>query len=141
MVISLPSHSVDLDNYRIELIEDISFIEVEESFLDEVANEGMVISYTSHAHKMLKRTAAQLNPKYNVYDEAKIYLFCSADESHKMVKNNPHILSLCPYSISIYKLSTEDGVYISYHKNKDSFYQGAQEQKKKIVDSVILELR
>jgi hypothetical protein len=42
---------------EITQLDDIDFEDVNNQLLQEISNRGMVISYTSHAHKMLQRTS------------------------------------------------------------------------------------
>lgn len=101
------------------------FQDVNETLTSEIESSGIVISYTSHAQKMLERTAKQINPEYNTYTDALIHLFCTAGMAHKMTLANPHILPLCPYSISVYKLTeTPDRVYLSYNNSDNEVYAG-----------------
>jgi uncharacterized protein (DUF302 family) len=101
------------------------FEDANETLLEFIGEVGAVISYTSHAHKMLERTAPAMNPGYNVYTDALIHLFCTAPMAHEMVTKNPHVLSYCPYSVAIYKLTEEpETVYLSYRANPDPIFEG-----------------
>ena len=92
-----------------------TFENAKEDLLAAIAENGLVISYTSHAKSMLDNTAAVSSITGSVYENAEILLFCKADLSHKLVAGNPHNIVLCPYSIAIYVLTDEPGrVYISY---------------------------
>jgi hypothetical protein len=105
-------------------IEDAEFQEVNESLLEQIEAKGIVVSYTSHANKMLLRTAAQADPAYSTYANAFIHLFCSAELAHKMTKHSPHIISGCPYGIAIYELqSKKNTIYLSYQHSTQDNYQ------------------
>jgi uncharacterized protein (DUF302 family) len=95
----------------------MDFEDAKLNLADAIEAEGMVISFTSHAQKMLERTAESIKGKGNIYDNAEIIQFCKADLSHKLVSANPHNLVLCPYSIAIYSLKTNPKlVYFSYRE-------------------------
>lgn len=92
-----------------------SFEDAKDDLLAAIADNGLVISYTSHAKSMLDNTAAVSNINKSVYTDAEILLFCKADLSHKLVADNPHNIVLCPYSIAIYVIADEpEKVYLSY---------------------------
>ncbi len=91
-----------------------NFPDIKENLVLAIENEGMVISYTSHASKMLARTAKAAGVTQAVYSDAEIVFFCKAELSHGLVQANPHNLVLCPYSVAIYALVGEKNrVYLS----------------------------
>lgn len=126
--------------YVVGSIEGYEYEEVEDAFLEDVAMRGMVISYVSHAHAMLLRTAGDINPGYNTYDEAKIFLFCSAEQAHMMVSESPHVLTMCPYAMAIYKLKDNEKIFISYKKSDVPIYAPAINLLEDIQNSVLGEL-
>jgi uncharacterized protein (DUF302 family) len=90
------------------------FDNVKQDLILTIEDQGMVISYTSHASTMLERTADAVGSKAGIYDKAEIVLFCKASLSHNMVNENPHNIVMCPYAVSIYTLKREkDRVYLS----------------------------
>lgn len=94
-----------------------TFEDAKDDLLEAIEDNGLVISYTSHAKTMLENTAAISGVTKAVYNDAEILLFCKADLSHKLVAGNPHNIVLCPYSISIYVLADEpETVYLSFPK-------------------------
>jgi len=96
---------------------DESWEEVNESVKEAIINKGIVISYTSHVKKLLERTAKMLGKKQDAYANAQIHLFCQVSLSTKMYKSNPHIITGCPYGISVYELQSKPGtIYVSYRK-------------------------
>jgi hypothetical protein len=79
-----------------------------------IEERGLVISYEAHLASMLRRTANATGATEQVYDNAQSLLFCKADLTYELTVRNPHNITLCPYSISIYTLSVEPGfVYLS----------------------------
>lgn len=120
---SLSSHAETVNFSEVAFIDDIDFEDVNEQLLEEIGAKGLVVSYTSHANKMLTRTAPQIDPDYNTYTNALIHLFCAVQLAHDMTKANPHIITGCPYGISVYQTSTRpSGVYLSYRKSSFSEY-------------------
>jgi uncharacterized protein (DUF302 family) len=100
---------------------DSSFADAKEDLLSSISENGLVISYTSHAKAMFERTAGVTGQKTPVYDDAEIILFCKADLSHDLVTADPHNIILCPYAIAIYVLHTEpDRVYLSYREQDET---------------------
>lgn len=108
---------------EVTYIDDIDFEDVNDQLMDEISSHGLVISYTSHAHKMLSRTAPQVDPSYNTYSDALIHLFCAVQLAHDMTRVNPHVITGCPYGISVYKTSDmPGGVFLSYRKSSIEEY-------------------
>lgn len=121
----------------IEEIEDVTFEDINEQLIEVIESRGIVISYTSHAQKMLLRTSPQVNPDYNVYTNALIHLFCTAEQAHEMTSINPHIISGCPYGISVYELSNNPGnVFLSYRNTSVIEYQKVIAMLQDIVNEV-----
>ncbi|EAQ98269.1 hypothetical protein [Congregibacter litoralis] len=87
---------------------------VRDDLVQAIQDEGLVISYTAHLASMLRRTADATGAKKQVYENAESLLFCSAELTYELTLSNPHNITLCPYSISIYTLSeTPDTVNLS----------------------------
>lgn len=93
-----------------------NYDQAREDLVAAIEERGMVISDVSHVKDMLDRTNADLGFKDNVYDTgAETLLFCKSDLSQAMMRDNPHNIAFCPYSISIYTLASEKGkVFLSY---------------------------
>ncbi len=77
---------------------------VRDDLITAIEDEGLVISYTAHLASMLRRTAEATGAVEQVYDNAQSLLFCKADLTYELTVRNPHNITLCPYSISIYTL-------------------------------------
>ncbi|MFT4768437.1 MAG: hypothetical protein ACI8RN_001574 [Glaciecola sp.] len=87
---------------------------VRDDLVQAIEDEGLVISYTAHLASMLRRTANATGASTQVYDNAESLLFCSSELTYELTLNNPHNITLCPYSISIYSLSADpDNVLLS----------------------------
>ncbi len=80
-----------------------------------IAGKGLNISNTVPASEMLHRTRADFGYEENVYLKAESFEFCSARLSHKLVREHPDNIVLCPFIISVYVVADEpDIVRISY---------------------------
>lgn len=98
-------------------VEDEKWEDINYEIKAAIKDKGIVISYTSHAKEMLDRTAKTVGIKQDVYENAEMHLFCNISLSHKMIHKNPHIISGCPYSISVYELKNKKNtIYVSYRK-------------------------
>ena len=76
--------------------EDASFA-IENAIID----RGLVIDYTSHVGEMLNRTAADMGSAVVVFDNAQIFLFCSAAVSRRVMEADPMNIMHCPYGIFV----------------------------------------
>ncbi|MFV1876787.1 DUF302 domain-containing protein [Nioella sp.] len=77
-----------------------------------IVGRGLVIDYTSHVGEMLERTREDTGSDVVLFDEADIYLFCSAVVSRQVMEADPMNIANCPYGIFI--ASMEGEVMIGY---------------------------
>ncbi|MGI3185090.1 DUF302 domain-containing protein [Nioella aestuarii] len=77
-----------------------------------IVGRGLVIDYTSHVGEMLERTREDTGSDVVLFDEADIYLFCSAVISRQVMEADPMNIANCPYGIFI--ASMEGEVMIGY---------------------------
>ncbi len=76
---------------------------------------------------MLNRTAADVGATTQVYEQADVYLFCSAVLSRKMMEADPQNIAHCPYSVFLYALTGENGVvHVGYRHQPDGPMQEVQ---------------
>lgn len=66
-----------------------------------IIGKGLVIDYRSHVGEMLNRTAADVGSTVKVYDNADVFLFCSAVLSRKMMEADPLNIAHCPYGVFV----------------------------------------
>jgi len=98
------------------------FDQVKEDLVMAIESQGAVISYIAHSSAMLNRTAPALGISRPVYHKAEIVLFCKAEISHAMLREDPHSLALCPYPIAIYLLYEKPNtIYLSVRKPPTNF--------------------
>jgi uncharacterized protein (DUF302 family) len=93
------------------------FHDVANNIRTAIIGKGISIAHTLHASDMLNRTGRDYGYKTNTYADAEIFEFCSASISHKLSRQNPDNIVLCPFTISVYTLANEAGyVHLSYRK-------------------------
>ena len=66
-----------------------------------IVGQGLVIDYVSHVGDMLNRTGADVGSNVKIYDNARIFLFCSAVVSREVMEADPGNIVHCPYSIYV----------------------------------------
>ncbi len=102
------------------------FIDLRDELVNVIEEKGMVVSFVSHAAKMLERTQSTVQTKGNLYAEAEVLLFCKADLSHQLAVSDIHSVILCPHAIAIYTLKTDENiVYMSIRnppQNLDAYH-------------------
>jgi uncharacterized protein (DUF302 family) len=98
-----------------------TYAQAREDLTAAIEERGIVISAVSHVKDMLDRTQADLGYKTQVYATGgETVMFCKADLSQAMMRENPHNIDLCPYGISIYNLASEPNkVFLSYRDPVD----------------------
>lgn len=92
-----------------------SYEDVVENVTDAIIGRSLNISNVLHIGEMLNRTGENFGYEKNVFRQAEIIQFCSANLAHQMVSVNPNNMVLCPFAISIYQLNNDDTtVYLAY---------------------------
>lgn len=93
-----------------------TYEQVREDLTSAIEERGMVVSAVSHVKDMIDRTSSDLGYKQGVYATGgETVLFCKADLSQAMMRDNVHNIALCPYGISVYTLATApNSVFVSY---------------------------
>ncbi len=92
-----------------------NYLEVVQNIRSAILGKGIHIAHELHAGDMLQRTGIAYGYKKNVYSNAEIIEFCSAELSQKLARIDPDNIVLCPFTIGIYSLNSEKNtVHISY---------------------------
>lgn len=78
-----------------------------------IVGKGLVIDYVSHVGEMLARTAADVGSDVTLFEDAQIFMFCSASVSRKVMEADPMNIVYCPYGIFV---ADRDGTVIIGHK-------------------------
>ena len=108
--------------------EDASFA-IENAIID----RGLVIDYTSHVGDMLNRTGADVGSDVAIFDNAQIFLFCSAAVSRRVMEADPKNIMHCPYGIFVADMGGE--VMIGHRDYPD----GPMQEVEALLDAIILE--
>jgi uncharacterized protein (DUF302 family) len=108
------------------------FHDVANSIRMAIIGKGINIAHELPASEMLNRTAPAYGYTSNTYNRARTFEFCSAEISHKLARQNPDNIVLCPFTISVYTLTSEpEFVRLSYRKPT------GRPGSEKIVDEVV----
>jgi uncharacterized protein (DUF302 family) len=98
-----------------------------------IINRGLVIDYTSHVGDMLNRTGADVGATEELFDNAQIFLFCSAAVSRRVMEADPMNIVHCPYGIFIAEM---DGTVTIGHRD---YPDGPMQEVEALLDAIILE--
>ena len=66
-----------------------------------ILDRGLVIDYVSHVGEMLARTGADVGSDVVLFDQAQVFLFCSAKISREVMEADPMNIGHCPYGIFV----------------------------------------
>lgn len=93
------------------------FHDVANSVRMAIIGKGINIAHELPASEMLNRTGPAYGYTSNTYTRARTFEFCSAEISHKLARQHPDNIVLCPFTISVYTLSSDPKfVRLSYRK-------------------------
>lgn len=98
-----------------------------------IVDRGLTIDYRSHVGEMLNRTGADVGSDIKVFDNADVFLFCSAVLSRKMMEADPMNIAHCPYGIFV--TDREGQVSIGYRHLPD----GSMQEVQTLLDSIARE--
>ena len=94
-----------------------NFHEVANNIRMAIIGKGINIAHELPASDMLNRTVQAYGYSTTTYDRARTFEFCSARISHKLARQNPDNIVLCPFTISVYTLTSEpEYVRLSFRK-------------------------
>lgn len=96
-----------------------------------IIGRGLVIDYVSHTGEMLARTAEDVGSDTELFTEADIFLFCSAQLSRKVMEADLMNIAHCPYGIFVADQGGE--VMIGYRTYPDGPMQEVQAMLDEIV--------
>ncbi|MFN4193219.1 MAG: DUF302 domain-containing protein [Tabrizicola sp.] len=112
---------------------DGSFEDATFSVESAVLDRGLVIDYRSHVGEMLNRTGADVGSDAKIYDQADVFLFCSAVLSRKVMEADPLNIAHCPYGIFVTDRAGE--VAIGYRH----LPEGAMQEVQSLLDAIARE--
>lgn len=110
-----------------------SFSDATFSVESAIVGKGLVIDYVSHTGEMLNRTGADVGSQKKLFDEADIFVFCSAVVSRKVMEIDPANIAHCPYGIFV--AEREGKVTVGYR----NYPQGAMQQVQALLDEIVKE--
>ena len=91
-----------------------SFEDVSSNVRDAIEGKGINVAHVLPAGDMLHRTGSTFGYKSDVYKQAQTFEFCSAARSHKLARQDPENIVMCPFTISVYTLvSNPDVVHLA----------------------------
>lgn len=96
-----------------------------------IVGRGLVIDYVSHTGEMLNRTAADVGSDVELFSEADIFVFCSAQLSREVMEADPMNIAHCPYGIFVAERGGE--VMVGYRQYPDGEMQKVQSLLSEIV--------
>lgn len=96
-----------------------------------IIGKGLVIDYVSHTGGMLSRTAQDVGSDVHLFDEADIFLFCSADVSRTVMEADLMNIAHCPYGIFVTHRGEE--VLIGYR----SYPDGPMQEVQALLDEIV----
>ena len=77
-----------------------------------IIGEGLVIDFVSHIGDMLNRTQEDVGGSKQLFENANVFLFCSAVLSRKVMEADPDNIAHCPYGIIV--VEADSKVQIGY---------------------------
>ncbi|MFN3576379.1 MAG: DUF302 domain-containing protein [Tabrizicola sp.] len=98
-----------------------------------IVDRGLVIDHRSHVGEMLNRTGADVGSDVKIYDQADVFLFCSAVLSRKVMEADPMNIAHCPYGIFV--TDREGQVAIGYRH----LPEGAMQEVQTLLDEIARE--
>ncbi|MEH6521772.1 DUF302 domain-containing protein [Sulfitobacter sp.] len=89
-----------------------------------IIGKGLVIDYVSHVGEMLNRTGGDVGSDVKLFEEADIFVFCSAVLSRKVMEADPMNIAHCPYGVFVAERAGE--VMVGYRTYPDGPMQEVQ---------------
>ncbi|MBL4811824.1 MAG: DUF302 domain-containing protein [Rhodobacteraceae bacterium] len=80
---------------------DGSFDDATFSLENAIIGRGLLIDYISHTGEMLARTGQDVGSDVVIFDNADVFLFCSAVLSRQVMEIDPLNIAHCPYGIFV----------------------------------------
>jgi uncharacterized protein (DUF302 family) len=98
-----------------------------------IVGKGLVVDYRSHVGEMLNRTGADVGSDVRIFDNADVFLFCSAVLSRKVMEVDPMNIAHCPYGIFV--TDREGQVSVGYRH----LPEGAMQEVQTLLDGIARE--
>jgi len=114
---------------------DGSFDDATFSVESAIVGRGLVIDWVSHSGEMLNRTAADVGSDVVIFDNADIFMFCSASLSREVMEADFMNIAYCPYAIFVYEREGE--VMVGYRNMPEGEMQKVQSLLDDIVNEAV----
>ena len=101
-----------------------------------IEGRGLVIDSVSHVGEMLARTRADVGSDVKLFENADVFLFCSAAISRRVMEADPMNIAHCPYSIFLIQKAGSDQVEVGYRHMPEGPMQEVEALLKGIVEEV-----
>lgn len=98
-----------------------------------IVGRGLVIDYVSHVGDMLARTRADVGSDITLFDNAQIFMFCSAVVSRQVMEADPMNVQHCPYGIFV---TDREGQVQIGHRDYPS---GPMDTVEELLDGIVAE--
>lgn len=98
-----------------------------------IVNKGLVIDLVSHVGDMLARTGKDVGSDVKLFENADIFMFCSAVVSRKVMEADPMNIMHCPYGIFV--AEREGKVMVGYR----NYPEGAMQEVQALLDEIARE--
>jgi len=112
---------------------DGTFDEATSSLESAIIGTGLIIDYVSHSGEMLERTRVDVGSEVHLFDNADIFLFCSARLSRKMMEADPMNIAQCPYGIFV---ADQGGAVVIGYRH---YPEGIMQEVQALLDGIALE--
>lgn len=89
------------------IVEDGVYADTLEAVKEIIQGRGINIAHTLPPSEMLERTGPAFGITEQVLKNGEIIEFCSAKISHKLIQANSENITLCPFTISVYVLTSD----------------------------------
>ena len=98
-----------------------------------IVGRGLVVDYVSHVGAMLDRTASDVGSDVELFEQADVFLFCSAVTSRSVMEADPMNIAYCPYGIFV--ADTGGEVVVGFRNYPD----GAMQEVQALMDEIAQE--
>lgn len=89
-----------------------------------IVGRGLVVDWISHVGEMLERTGADVGSDVTIFDNADIFMFCSAAVSREVMEADPMNIAYCPYAVFVFDRDGE--VVVGYRNQPEGDMQKVQ---------------
>lgn len=115
LAVGLPPALCNAADIVVRELDGATFDDAAMALEDAIAAEGLAQPTVNPFGEMLARTATDLGHRPDLYQEARIYTFCSARVAAMLAAEAAHNAALCPMSVTLYTVPPRhDRVFLAY---------------------------